>query len=56
MKKIENKTLIPMDGSVEISFTRGGSVVADGEVIPGRYSFEAGHPQCNPNGMCIMIH
>lgn len=55
MVKIGSKTLIPLDGSVKVEYSRGGSVVVDGDVIPGRYSVEAGHPQCNPKGMCIVI-
>ena len=55
MIRIGKKTLIPLDGSVRVDYTRGGSVVVDDVVIPGRFSFEAGHPDCNPAGMCICI-
>lgn len=55
MSRAEKKILIPLDGSVKVDYTRGGSVVVDDEVIIGRFSFEAGHPECNPKGMCICI-
>lgn len=55
MVRIGNLVLVPLDGSVSVSFTRGGSVCVDDEVILGRYSFEAGHPQCNQQGMCIAV-
>lgn len=55
MVKVENKVLVPLDGSVNVEFTRGGSVVVNDEVIAGRYSFEAGHPLCNPKGLSICI-
>ena len=55
MIKVDGKILIPLDGSVKVGYTKGGSVVVDDKVITGRYSFEAGHQLCNPNGMSICI-
>jgi len=55
MIKIGNKTYIPLDGSVAVSYTKGGQVVVDDEIIPGRYSVEAGCKQCNPLGMCLVV-
>ena len=51
----DNQVLIPLDGSVKVGYTRGGSVVADGVVFIGRYSYEAGHPKCNPDGLCVAV-
>lgn len=55
MVKVGGKILIPLDGTVEVGYTRGGSVVVDDVVYPGRFSYEAGHPDCNPEGLCISI-
>ena len=55
MVKKDGKVLIPLDGTVRVDYTRAGQVVVDDEVIHGRYSFEAGHPDCNPKGMCISV-
>lgn len=56
MVKIGNKTYIPLDGTHDIKYTRGGQVAVDDVVIEGRLSFEAGHPLCNPSGMCICVN
>jgi hypothetical protein len=55
MFKIGNKTYIPLDGSENISYTRAGQVVVDDEVIPGRYSVEAGCKVCNLLGLCLIV-
>ncbi len=54
MVREDGSILIPLDGSVKVEYTKGGSVVADGVVIPGRYSYEMGHPRY-PDQMCITI-
>ena len=57
MVQVLNKqVLIPLDGSVKVEYTQGGSVVVDDKVYFGRFSYEAGHPKCNPNGMCIVVN
>lgn len=56
MVQVNNKVLIPLDGSVNVEYTRGGSVVVNDVVIPGRFSYEAGHPKCNPQGLCIVVN
>ena len=33
----------------------GGSICVNDYVIFGRFSYEAGHPKCNPKGLCIAI-
>jgi hypothetical protein len=38
------KAFIPQDGSLEISYTKAGSVVANDIVWPGRFSYETGVP------------
>ena len=55
MVQVNNKLLIPLDGSVNVEYTRGGSVCVNDEVILGRFSYEAGHPKCNSCGMCIVV-
>lgn len=55
MVQSNGQVLIPLDGSVKVGYTRGGSVVADGIVFIGRYSYEAGHPECNPGGLCVVV-
>lgn len=50
-----NMTLVPLDGTVKVEYTRGGSVVVNDKVYPGRYAYECGHPLCNPKGLCIVI-
>lgn len=55
MIRIGNKTYIPLDGSVSVGYTRAGQVVVDDEVVPGRYSVEAGCKVCNPLGMCLVV-
>ena len=55
MVQINNKVLIPLDGSVNVEYTGGGSVCVNDEVILGRFSYEAGHPLCNPKGLCIVV-
>ena len=42
---------IPTD---RVTYTRGGSVVVNGWAIPGRYSFEVGHPD-HPDKICVTI-
>jgi len=55
MVRVGNLVLVPLDGSVSVSYTRGGSVCVNDKAIFGRYSYEAGHPKCNPKGLCIAV-
>ena len=55
MIRVGNLVLVPLDGSVDVSYTGGGSVCVNDEVILGRFSYEAGHPLCNPKGLCIAV-
>ena len=55
MVRICNLVLVPLDGSVSVSYTSGGSVCVNDEVVLGRFSYEAGHPLCNPKGLCIAV-
>ena len=53
---INNQVLIPLDGTVKVEYTRGGSVVVDDKAYFGRFSYETGHPKCSPKGMCIVVN
>lgn len=55
MVRVGNLVLVPLDGSVNVSYTRGGSVCVNDEVVLGKFSYEAGHPLCNPKGLCIAV-
>ena len=55
MVRTGNLVLVPLDGSVIVSYTRGGSVAVNDGAVFGRFSYEAGHPLCNPKGLCIAI-
>ena len=55
MVRNSNQTLIPLDGSVKVEYTRGGSVAANDIVYFGKWYLEAGHPECNTKGLCIVV-
>lgn len=51
----KRRAFIPQDGSLEISYTEAGSVVANDIVWFGRFSYETGIPFIKKKGFCIAV-
>lgn len=49
------RALIPLDGSMDVCYYNGRKACVNDVIWFGRFTFEIGHPYCNPKGMCLAI-